>query len=221
MEKKLPAFTLLELLIASVVATTLFLAATTVMRNYNQILAGNLALAQVNGQHSIVQNFMTRLINNAGYQDLDNGLGNHPGCYLSASPARISVAYDELSGARRRTDLEFVATGGGYRGFDVGSSVIEFSIHDWDRASNTFVLQNQSDGPLVGHVEGFYVSATPSNCNPELLIVGVLLRSREAIFRRARAQSFSSEYFNVASVNSAHIFSYNEFLITPKNVLFR
>lgn len=221
MRTTLSAFTLLEVLVASLVATALFLAATSVMRNYNQILARNIALAQLNGHHSIVENFMTRLVDNAGYQDFDNGLGNHPGCYLSVSPTQVSAAYDTISGARERVDLEFLATGGTYRGFDAGNNVIEFSIYDWNSSSNAFIFRNQWGGPLVDQVEGFYVSATPSVCNPELVVVGVLLRSRETIFRSARTQSFPSDYFSVASVSSAHMFSYNEFLVAPKNVVLR
>lgn len=221
MKKALSAFTLLELLVASIVATGLFLAATAVLRSYNQILARNIALAQLNGHQSIVENFMTRLVANAGYQDLDNGLGNHPGCYLSVSPTQISVVYDTLSGVRERVVLELLPTRGAYRGFDAGNNVIEFSIFDWDTSSNTFVFRNRWGGPLVDQVEGFYLSATPATCNSELLVVGVLLRSREPIFRSARAQSFSSDYFNLTSVNSAHLFSYNEFMVVPKNVVLR
>ncbi len=221
MQKSLPAFALLELLVASVLSTALFLAATAVVRNYNQILARNMALAQLNGHQSIVENFMKRLINNAGYQNIDNNLGDHPGCFLSASPVLLSAAYDTLSGTRERVDLDLVATTGLHRGFDAGNGVLEFSIYDWNSSSKQFVFRNRWDGPLVDQVEGFYVSASPSGCNPELIIVGVLLRSRKPVFHSPRPQSFSSENFSLATVSSTHIFSYNEFLVAPKNVVLR
>lgn len=221
MRQTLQAFTLLELLIASVVSTALFFAASAAMRAYNQILSQNLALAQLRGNHSIVETFVTRLVNNAGYQNFDNGLGNHAGCYLDATSNRLSAAYDTLSGSRERVVLDRLSINGLYRGFDAGNSVLEFSIFDWNASSNQYVFRNQWGGPLVEQVEGFFVWADPSNCNPEFIVIGLLLRSREQIYSTPRAQSFSSEYFTVPAVSSRHMHAYNEFLIAPKNVILR
>ena len=191
------------------------------MRSYNQILSQNFALAQLRGHHSIVETFVTRLVNNAGYQNFDNSFGNHAGCYLDASANGLSVAYDTLTGARERVELDLLSINGLYRGFDAGNGVLEFSIFDWNSSSNQYVFRNLWGGPLVEQVEGFFVAADPVNCNPELIVIGLLIRGRGQIYRTARAQSFSSDFFSVPSVSSRHMYAYNEFLIAPKNVIFK
>ena len=221
MPRTLNAFTLIELLIASVVSTALFFAATATMRSYNQVLSQNFALAQLRAHHSIVETVVTRLVNNAGHQNFDNGVGNHAGCYLDASANVLSIAYDTLTGARERVDLDLLLINGLYRGFDAGNGVLEFSIFDWNSSSNQYVFRNRWGGPLVEQVEGFFVSAEPGRCNPEFIVIGLLIRGREQIYRTARTQSFSSDYFSVPTVSSRHMHAYNEFLIAPKNVILK
>lgn len=215
----LNAFTLLELLVASVVSTALFLAASSVMRNYNQILQRNLVQARLEANQAVVQAFVTRLIDRAGYEDFDNNLGNHPGCFLDATSTRLRGDFDTLSGSRERVVLELLNAQPTYRGFNAGTRVLEYSSYYWNSGAGAFALRNGWSGPLVDQVEGMFLSAVPNNCNPELVIFGLLLRSREPTYRSVRVQSFDSEYFTVPPVNSAHLHSYNEFLIAPKNVV--
>ena len=191
------------------------------MRSYNQVLSQNFALAQLRTHHSIVETFVTRLVNNAGHQNFDNGVGNHAGCYLDASANGLSIAYDTLTGARERVDLDLLLINGLYRGFDAGNGVLEFSIFDWNSSSNQYVFRNRWGGPLVEQVEGFFVLTDPGSCNPEFIVIGLLIRGREKIYRTARTQSFSSDYFSVPTVSSRHMHAYNEFLIAPKNVILK
>lgn len=206
------AYSLLELLVAMALSGIVLLGLFLGYEEYqNSIKLSRVVYHQQNDQE-LLKSWLSSRIRNAGFRDVEAGIGPHKGCVVEVTPTSLTLVSDE-TGQRVRLVVE--------QGLDSSAPVFRKRIDYWQNVSSSWMIGKFQT--FIKGVSSLGFSWVGNSCDPTLVKVAVTFTSPDEISNVSLRQNISSNYVPAQNqtYNSKHKLSLLEFLVVPRNVIYQ